>query len=65
MGAAVSACVRVVRAGGRLKEGRGLASGPHGIATQTHERTTGQGADKVAPLGREGEGRRASWARRR
>jgi hypothetical protein len=65
MGAAVSACLRAVRAGERLKEGRGLASGAHGTATQTRERTTGQGADKAAPLGREGEGRRASWAWRR
>ena len=56
MGAAVSACVRAVRAGEWLKQGRKrLASGAHGTATQTRERATSQGADEAAPLDREGE----------
>jgi hypothetical protein len=60
VGMAVSACVRVVHAGERLKEGRGkLASRAHRTATQTRERATGQGTNKAAPLCREGEGRRA------
>jgi hypothetical protein len=42
VGAAISACVRAVRAGERLKEeGAGLASGACGIAAHTCERITG------------------------
>ena len=42
VGAAISACMRAVRAGERLKEeGEGLASGAHGTATQMRERITG------------------------
>jgi hypothetical protein len=50
VGAAISACVRAVRAGERLKEGGdGLASGAHQTTTQTREHTIDQGADKVTP----------------
>jgi hypothetical protein len=42
MGAAISACVRAVRAGERFKEkGEGLASGTRGTVAQTRERITG------------------------
>jgi hypothetical protein len=58
VGAAISACVRAVRAGEWLKQGRKrLASGAHGTATQTRERATSQGADKAGQHGsRESEG---------
>jgi hypothetical protein len=63
VGVAISACVRAVRVGERLKEGRErLASGARGTARQTRERATGQGADKADPHGgreREGESVRA------
>jgi hypothetical protein len=42
VGVAISACVRAVCAGERLKEeGEGLVSGAHGTTTQTRERITG------------------------
>ena len=65
VGAAISACVRAVRAGERLKEeGEGLASGARGTAAQTSERITGRSADKATPpnsekeKGKRGAGRR-------
>ena len=64
VGAMVSACVRAVRVSGRLKEGRG--AGKRGLRDNDTacERATGQGTDEAGPLGREGEGERASGARR-
>jgi hypothetical protein len=42
VGAAISACMRAVRAGERLKEeGEVLASGARGTVAQTRERITG------------------------
>jgi hypothetical protein len=63
--AAISACMRAVRVGERLKEVKGTGKLGHGTAAQTREHTTSQGTDKATPLDREGEGQRASWARRR
>ena len=54
VGAMVSACVRAVRVSGRLKEGRGAGKrGPWDNDT-AHKCAMHQGADKVAPLRREG-----------
>jgi hypothetical protein len=42
VGTTISACVRAVRAGERLKEeGEGLASGTRGTVAQTREGITG------------------------
>jgi hypothetical protein len=54
VGAAISVCVRAVRAGGRLKKGRGTGKrGPRDSNT-ARERATGQSDDMAAPLRREG-----------
>jgi hypothetical protein len=55
VGAAISACVRAVRAGKQLKEGEGPSSGAHGTAAQTREHTMGQSVDKMAPQNNERE----------
>jgi hypothetical protein len=50
VGAAISTCMRVVRAGDRLKEeGEGLASGACGTVAQTRERIIGRSADRATP----------------
>jgi hypothetical protein len=56
VGVAISACVRVVHAGERLKaRGEGLASGARGTTTQTRERTTGRSTDRATPPNNERE----------
>jgi hypothetical protein len=65
VGVAISACVRAIRPGKRLKEGEGLASGAHGIAAQTCERIMGQSTDMATPLNSEMEkGKRGAGRRR-
>jgi hypothetical protein len=64
VGVVVSVCVRVVRVGGRLKEGRGAGKRGPWDSDIVCERAIGQGADEEVPLGREGEGERASGAPR-
>jgi hypothetical protein len=60
VGAAISACVHVVRVGKRLKEGEGTGELGPWTAAQTCEHTTGQSADKVTPQNNERErGRQA------
>jgi hypothetical protein len=61
VGVAISVCVRAVRAGERLKEGEGLASGARGTMARTCEHTTGQSADKVTPQNSERERGREAW----
>jgi hypothetical protein len=64
----ISACVRAVRAGERLKEeGEGLASGARGTALQTRERITAiapTGRPHWTARGRKGRGARVSSDRR-
>jgi hypothetical protein len=55
VGAAISACVHVVRVGEPLKKGRGAGKRGPRDSDIAGERATGQGADKEATLGREGE----------
>jgi hypothetical protein len=53
VGVAISACVRAVHAGVRLKEeGEGLASGSRGTMAQTRERITGRSTDRATPPNR-------------
>jgi hypothetical protein len=66
VGTTISACVRAVRAGERLKEeGEGLASGARETASQTRERITGRSADRVTPLDSEREEGKRSAGRPR
>jgi hypothetical protein len=56
VGAAISACMRAVRAGEQLKEeGEGLASGARGTVAQTRERITGRRVDRATPPNNERE----------
>jgi hypothetical protein len=55
VGATISACVRTVHAGEPLKKGRGAGKRGPRDSDIAGERATGQGADKEATLGREGE----------
>jgi hypothetical protein len=56
MGMTISACVRVVRAGERLKEEwEGLASGARGTVAQMRERIMGRSADRATPPNNERE----------
>jgi hypothetical protein len=66
VGAVISACVRAVRAGERLKEeGQGLASGARRIAARTRERITGRSAYRATPPNNEREkGKRGAGRRR-
>ena len=66
VGAVISACMRAVRAGERLKEeGEGLASGARGTAAQTRERITGRSADRATPPNSEREKGKRGVGRRR
>jgi hypothetical protein len=66
VGATISACVRVVRAGERLKEeGEGLASGAHGTVAQTREHITGRSADRATPPNSEREKGKGGVGQRR
>jgi hypothetical protein len=49
VGATISACVRVVPAGGWLKEGEGLLGGARMAVTQACERAPSRDADGTAP----------------
>jgi hypothetical protein len=66
VGTAISACVRAVRAGERLKEeGEGLASGARGTMAQTSERRSSRSADRATPPNSEREkGKRGAGQRR-
>ena len=66
VGTTISACVRAVRAGERLKEdGEGLASGARGTVAQTRERIIGQSADRATPPNSEREKGKRGASRRR
>jgi hypothetical protein len=65
VGAAISTYMRAVRAGERLKEEGGLASGARGTAAQMRERITGRSADRATPPNSEREkGKRGAGRRR-
>jgi hypothetical protein len=65
VGAVISACVRSVRVGERLREGEGLTSGARGTVAQTHERTIGRSADRATPPNsKREEGKRGTVRRR-
>jgi hypothetical protein len=66
VGTTISACVRTVRTGKRLKEeGEGLASGARGTVAQTRERITGRSADRATPPNSEREKGKRGASRRR
>jgi hypothetical protein len=66
VGATISTCVRVVRAGERLmEEGEGLESRARGTAAQTRERITGRSTDRATPPNNEKEKGKRSAGRRR
>jgi hypothetical protein len=66
VGAAISACVRAVRACERLKEeGEGLASKAHGTVAQTRELITGRSTDRATPLNSEREKGKRGMGRHR
>jgi hypothetical protein len=62
VGAAVSACMRTVRAGRWLKEGEGLAGGARRAVTQACEYATGRGADRAARQSKERGSERGAGA---
>ena len=66
VGTTISACVRAVRAGERLKEeGEGLARGARGTAARTREHITGRSTDRATPQNSERENRKRGAGRHR